>query len=568
MSWFQTSRRIVGGSTQKWPARAPRGAAFRGRPGLRAWTAHGAILAGWGLLFVVLVPISNAGCSGNTSANWLKNGFIDPTQAGNFERSVSNEIRESISILEEPTGIQNAEEPTAEDASPQLVEERIAPGDVLNISMFEVFTPGVATNIQVRVGNSGFETFPAVGQARVLGLTPRELELELKEQLRSAGILEDADVQVTLMQSQTTQFTIVGNVARPSVYPIPRPNYALVEGIAAAGGVPPQVVDTIYVIRHGQAPMGLGAAGRGPAPKQVALNRKASPVPFTMSDTSSARTASTSEPPPAATAPAPTRPTVDELDILEGQPGGEGPAPMWDAERGEWIVEKPAASQVTSKAREGETPPPASAPVVTSRALSGPAAEAEMPEEESRHQPAEMAPPMRIIEIPVKELLQGDPRYNIFIRPFDIIHVPMGSVGEYYLAGNVARPGAYALTGRRLTVKQAIVSGGGFGPLAWPSRAEVVRRVSKDEEQIIQLNLDAIFAGSAPDFYVKPDDIVNVGTNAAAVFMAVLRNAFRFSYGFGFVYDRNFADSDTFDAKQQLKAEHRARRVAKGLPAY
>jgi len=45
-----------------------------------------------------------------------------------------------------------------------------------------------------------------------------------------------------------------------------------------------------------------------------------------------------------------------------------------------------------------------------------------------------------------------------------------------------------------------------------------------------------------------------------------LRNAFRFSYGMGFVYDRNFADSDTFTAKEQIRARERLERQAKGLP--
>jgi protein involved in polysaccharide export with SLBB domain len=518
-------------------------------------------------MLMALAPLLG-GCSHGTSAQWIKNGLLDPTQVGNFEKSVSTEIRESISILEEPTGIQTAEEPNADDMIPRYTEERISPGDILNVSMFEVLTPGVSTGLQVRVGNSGFETFPMVGQVRVVGLTPRELELELKEQLRGAGILQDADVQVSLVQSQSTQFSVVGNVARPNIYPLPRPNLTVLDCLAAAGGIPPQV-EKIYVFRAQHTWPMLKAAEPG-ATTKVALAKELPTVPFSMSDTSSGRSAWTSEPPPEGETPATSKSVVDELDILEGQPTTEMAAPQWDAERGEWVVEKPATKPTATAVQEGQTRPVASDRVMTttSEAVSVPAGQGEQPEGEPLDKAKELAPPLRVIEIPVKELLDGDPRYNIYIRPFDTINVPAGSVGEYYLGGNVTRPGAYALTGRRITVKQAIVSAGGFGPLAWPSRAEVVRRVSKDEEQTIQLDLDAIFAGSAPDFYVKPNDIINVGTNAATVFMAVLRNAFRFSYGLGFVYDRNFADSDTFDAKQQLKAEHRQERVAKGLPAY
>jgi hypothetical protein len=45
-----------------------------------------------------------------------------------------------------------------------------------------------------------------------------------------------------------------------------------------------------------------------------------------------------------------------------------------------------------------------------------------------------------------------------------------------------------------------------------------------------------------PDVYLKPDDRINVGTNFWAYPLAVVRNGFRVSYGFGFVLDRNFGD--------------------------
>jgi hypothetical protein len=54
------------------------------------------------------------------------------------------------------------------------------------------------------------------------------------------------------------------------------------------------------------------------------------------------------------------------------------------------------------------------------------------------------------------------------------------------------------------------------------------------------VNLPKIFAGEQPDVYLRPYDTVNVGTNALAPFLAAIRGAFRFTYGFGFIYDRNF----------------------------
>ncbi len=149
----------------------------------------------------------------------------------------------------------------------------------------------------------------------------------------------------------------------------------------------------------------------------------------------------------------------------------------------------------------------------------------------------------RIIAINLSKLRNGDPRMNIIVRDNDIIQVPTLEVGEFYVGGEVLRPGVYSLTGRKVTVKQACIAAGNMGPLAWPENSVLIRRVGNNEEQTIPLDIEAIFQGEASDIYLKPDDVIAVGTNVRAPFYAVLRNAFRMTYGFGFIYDRNFANS-------------------------
>ncbi len=90
----------------------------------------------------------------------------------------------------------------------------------------------------------------------------------------------------------------------------------------------------------------------------------------------------------------------------------------------------------------------------------------------------------------------------------------------------------------------------------------MIRRYNDNQEEIIRLNLDAIFAGVQPDVVIKPNDVINVGTNAAAPFMATVRNAFRITYGFGFVYDRNYADIDTYSAKENPQTVAAAKRAS------
>jgi hypothetical protein len=172
----------------------------------------------------------------------------------------------------------------------------------------------------------------------------------------------------------------------------------------------------------------------------------------------------------------------------------------------------------------------------------------------------------RVIAIPVRELKSGNPRYNIVVRGRDVINVPIDT-GVFYLMGQLNRPGVYAFGGRDITVKQALATAGGFAQLAWPQRCEVIRREPGTDKQLtIPVNLDAIFAGLEDDFYLRDDDILNVGTHIAAPFLFVIRNSFRFTYGFGFVYDRNYGDVDSYNARPNPKAVELSRDLQRGLP--
>ncbi|MFC1764343.1 polysaccharide biosynthesis/export family protein [Planctomycetota bacterium] len=149
----------------------------------------------------------------------------------------------------------------------------------------------------------------------------------------------------------------------------------------------------------------------------------------------------------------------------------------------------------------------------------------------------------RLLRIPKDKLMAGDPRYNVIIRPGDSIFVPVNVVGEFYIMGNVNRSGTINMTGRPMTLKMAIAAAGGLGPLAFPKNCEIVRRIDDKREEIVMVDLDKIASGEQPDFFVKPHDLINVGTHYSSRWRAVLRNSFRAAWGFGLVYDRNFADS-------------------------
>ncbi len=144
------------------------------------------------------------------------------------------------------------------------------------------------------------------------------------------------------------------------------------------------------------------------------------------------------------------------------------------------------------------------------------------------------------------ELRAGNANYNIVIRKDDVIHVPLTKFGFYYMMGNVNRGGVYQDGDISETLVQAIASAGGISPLAEPSKVDIIRRIGDHQQEIVQVDLAKIFAGLQPDYYIKRDDVINVGTSPVSPWLAVIRNGFRATYGFGFIYDRNYGEQDEF----------------------
>jgi protein involved in polysaccharide export with SLBB domain len=146
----------------------------------------------------------------------------------------------------------------------------------------------------------------------------------------------------------------------------------------------------------------------------------------------------------------------------------------------------------------------------------------------------------RLLKISYQDLVAGQSRLNVFVRPDDFINVVPPPTGVVYIDGEISRPGPYDLpaTGQ-LTLSRLVAAAGGLGPLAIPERVDLVRRVG-DREATIRVNLGAIRERSEPDIVLKSDDHVIIGTNFFAQPLAVIRNGFRMTYGFGFLIDRNW----------------------------
>lgn len=489
------------------------------------------------------------------------NDILDPTQIGRFEPTpVVNVILDTLGVADEPSPVyEGAEDPRPEDLIEYPLDYVLGPGDIVQISIFELYNEGVSYVNNYTVTETGRISIPDVGLVWADGLTESKLEQEISDIL-SPNIIKNPSVIVSLMRSQGRFFSIVGQgVAQSARFEFPRSTFRLTDAIAEAGGIGDFNVSYIYVSRDvrqqdmassvQQDPFDLKIIE--PDTKNIEEEMLEIITPSTYRKNSGILIASaemiTRKELEALAAPD----GIDPLDESAAQPQtAETLLPQsQQAKRIEWkfIDNKWVPVEVEGGTTEISGLRPE---VLKPDQMGQPQRQTEdVPSDFGLDDTSRFETVTRVIIIPADRLLAGDKNYNIIIRPGDRITVPRDMVGEFWIGGNVNAPNAYSLTGRPINLKQAIITAGGLNQIAWPKKVEVVRRLGKNkaglmQEEIVLVDLAKISKGLQPDFFIKPNDQINVGTNGTSRWLAQLRNAFRATYGFGFIYDRNFAVED------------------------
>jgi protein involved in polysaccharide export with SLBB domain len=508
---------------------------------VRGWRLGRAV--GMGVLACAvgsLVGCSNAGSDLSNYLN-LRNSFMNPAEVGRFDKAnpwgnvepVTWPILNSLAVNDPPPGPwPDSRRPTVADLIPSTRPYVLGAGDVVTVSVFQLVVPDQESVQTRQINTQGDITLDFIGTIKAKGLTTRQLRRRIVRILIQSGEMSapgphqpGPQVNVDLTQAKRRVFSIIGG-ARAGTYNITSPSFRLLDALALAGNpTPDQGVRWIYVIRspenkvkaehaHGalttSVPSTNSTAG-GSSGKTTAQELETLQHEIESSETNHGKTSA--------------KLLKKERDLLTKslESSGNAPHQHFVYVNHHWVP-------LPSKKKNSTTMPSPVKPVGTARYQFSNMARRK---EKLPYQDL-------VIRIRVRKLLEGNPRENIIIRPGDIIRIPSAKPQYYYVMGNVNRPGVYTLTGQRITLKMAVAAAGNLGGLAIPRRCELVRRIGKNQETIIQVNLQAIFDGQEPDIFLKPNDVLNVGTDAIAPFLAIFRNGFQAAYGFGFTYDRNF----------------------------
>lgn len=490
--------------------------------------------------------------------------------------------------------------PLPEDLKPPTGEYLLGPNDLLQVTIQDLFVQGAPYNQQARISENGTITLPYLQTVKAADFTTHGLEQRITDMLKANGLINEPHVSIFVAEYRNRFYSILSGVRTAGMFPLMRTDQDLLEALSVAGGADPLAEKKAYIMRRisqeefdSLLVRGWGEAGEEEKAKESPFG----PKPETPAEKPAAKS-------PAPAAPAPPVPSTGLTPLEELQRLAEGkPLPVRPAGAGKESV-TPSSSE--SLAPQAPNPPPAPAANETSSAAvvpampsagsepataggwkfedgrwvqvkpaavppagtTGPATtvaavksgeKPRKPGEKPENKLAGLPPALkelvrrygivqggeglkRVIRVDVPALLAMDPTQDVVMRNGDVVTIPEPPQGEWYIDGEVTRRGPYSLTGRKITLLQAVCAAGGLTQLAVPRRTELTRRIDDRQEEIIYVDLDKIARGLAPDFFLQPDDLIRVGTDQGAIFLAVLRNAFRGTYGFGSVYDTNFAD--------------------------
>jgi polysaccharide export outer membrane protein len=485
------------------------------------------------LLFVMTSSVAMIGCEVDS--------FFNPSVTGYYESTPSSmPILSRIDVIERETGFTpDVTKPTAEDLVPNELVYRVAPGDVVRVEIYELVSAN-QTDVSVRViDQAGSIRLPTLGDIQAAGLTVDELQEDIIKRL--TGLISDPLVTVVLEDGRSFQFTIYGAVAGTGLYALTRPDFRIMDALSLAGGTA-STTQKIMIIRE----VAIDEAVRPGYERSDGVPDAASDgtgendvsdidalIDALGGDAASPSAMSQSDEPPV---------DVDDLKSVsvEDRPGAtpgtdrvrsassqeaSGDAFVFDEDRQEWV--RISAEEVAELERSGGAIRPN-----TDR-------ESVAEIQEQRVSPYAT----RIIELDYQALARGDSNLNVVIRPGDRVFIDTPEIGVVYIDGEINRPGVYQLPiAGKLTLSRLVAAAGGLNPIAIPERVDFTRKISADREATLRVNLAAIRNRAEPDIFMRRDDHVHIGTNFFAAPLAVIRNGFRFTYGFGFLLDRNFGN--------------------------
>jgi polysaccharide export outer membrane protein len=144
-----------------------------------------------------------------------------------------------------PNGASKSVIGAGERTSERTSTLRLGPGDLVEVGVYNV--PELST--KARVGNSGDVYLPLIDYIHVGDLTVEEAQALIEKRLEDGGFIRSAHVTIFLDESASQGVTILGEVAKPGIYPA-LGDRKLYDLISAAGGFSPAAGRKVSIVQQ------------------------------------------------------------------------------------------------------------------------------------------------------------------------------------------------------------------------------------------------------------------------------------------------------------------------------
>jgi len=193
------------------------------------------IVISWFVLFASLLLVPTASAQNTDTPPAGQAG----TRVTPVQRSVTSQEVSPAPQSPAATTTPLAQTSTVPANSSDLI---IGSGDLLEVSVY-----GAPDFIkQVRVSDSGQISLPLIGSVQVAGHTIHDAELIVQKRLADGGFFTDPQVSIFAREYATQGISVLGEVQKPGIYPLPGQR-SLFDAISAAGGVTPRAGNTVTI---------------------------------------------------------------------------------------------------------------------------------------------------------------------------------------------------------------------------------------------------------------------------------------------------------------------------------
>jgi len=133
---------------------------------------------------------------------------------------------------------------TAPGVQHSVSEMLIGGGDLLEVTVY-----GTDFDKQVRVSDAGEISLPLLGTVKLAGLSIREGERVVARELAQRGYFTDPQVSIFDREYASQAISVLGEVQKPGLYPLPGTR-TLLDAISAAGGTTAKAGSKVTITRR------------------------------------------------------------------------------------------------------------------------------------------------------------------------------------------------------------------------------------------------------------------------------------------------------------------------------